>query len=406
MKKVIRETKGIYVAIFAYLAYSCVYLCRLNLSVASVDIESGKIMTEGDLGLLSSLFLVAYALGKLFLGRVGDKLPPKTMIVIGLSLSALTNLFFGMIITDVTHLFLGVIPPTYLLFALWFINGVGQSLIWGPILRIVSSKFEPQRRASVLSLLATCVGAGSILGVVVASLGISLFDDLRAGFLLPAGISLITVVLFLIIVHDNPKKDENKLPPMALLELFRDRAFLRMILPALLHGIIKDNVNVWMGLFFAKTFGLDLKSLSYYVFIIPLCTLAGRIIFLPVLKLCRNNENTVAAISLGACTVLAVLLALGTLPLWTSLICYGGIACAISMANTTILSIFPARYLERGCVSSVASYMDVVTYGGAAVGSLVFGFIVASFGYTPMFIVWSVCAFVSGIFMVHEAKIK
>lgn len=210
----------------------------------------------------------------------------------------------------------------------------------------------------------------------------------------------------MIIVHDSPAKDDKKLPPMPLLELLRDRAFIRMITPALLHGIVKDNINVWMGLFFAKTFGLDLKSLSYYVFIIPLCTLLGRIIFLPVLKLCRNNENTVAAISLGVCTVLAVLLALGTLPLWASLICYGGIACAISMANTTILSIFPARYLERGCVSSVASYMDVVTYGGAALGSLVFGFIVASFGYGPMFIVWAVCALISGIFLVHEAKIK
>jgi len=406
MKKVIRETKGIYVAIFAYLAYSCVYLCRLNLSVASVDMESAKIMTESELGLLSSLFLVAYALGKLFLGRIGDKLPPKTMIVTGLSLSALTNLFFGFIISDVTGLFLGFIPPRYILFALWFINGTAQSLIWGPILRIVSSKFEPERRASVLSLLATCVGMGSILGVVVANLGISMFDDLRAGFFLPAGIALVTAILFLIIVHDTPQKEVNKLPPMPLLELFRDRAFIRMITPALLHGIIKDNINVWMGLFFAKTFNLDLKSLSYYIFIIPLCTLAGRILFLPVLKFCRNNENTVAAISLVICTVLAGLLAMGTLPMWAALICYGGIACAISMTNTTILSIFPARYLERGCVSSVASYMDVVTYGGAALGSLVFGFIVDSFGYAPMFIVWAVCAFISGIFMVHEAKIK
>ncbi len=406
MKKITRETKGIYVAIFAYLAYSCVYLCRLNLSVASVDLKSGNIMTEGELGLLSSLFLVAYALGKLFLGRVGDKLPPKTMIVSGLALSALTNLLFGIIITDVTALFMGFIRPTHLIFLFWFVNGVAQSLIWGPVLRIVSSKFDAERRAAVMSILATCVGVGSILGVVVASFGISAFNDLRAGFFIPAGISFVTVILFIFFIHDTPRKEATKLPPMPFFELIRDRAFIRMISPALLHGVIKDNVNVWMGLFFANTFGLDLKSLSYYVFIIPVCTLAGRILFLPVLKLCRNNENTVAALSLGACSLFAILLALGTLPLWASLICYGGIACAISMTNTTILSIFPARYLERGSVSSVASYMDVVTYGGAALGSLAFGFIVDSFGYAPIFIVWAVCAFISGIFMVHEAKIK
>lgn len=386
------STRAVLIAIFSYLAYSCVYLCRLNLSVASVGIKELGLMTDSQIGILSSLFLAAYASGKLMLGRVGDKLPPKLMIVAGLSLSALTNLIFG--------LFLHELLP----FVLWLLNGFAQSLIWGPLLRIVSSNFSSERRSTVLSLMATCIGVGSILGVVVASIGITLFDTVSAGFFLPAGITVAVIILFVIFVHDAPRDENGKLPPMSIRELLSDPAFQRMTIPSFLHGVVKDNINVWMGLYFAVTFKLDLKNLAFYVFIVPLLTLLGRILFLPVLRLCRNNESLVAGLALVLSGIFSLLLALDFLPLGFALVCFGGIACMISMTNTTLLSIFPARYLERGCVSSVASYMDVLAYSGAAIGSLLFGIIVESFGYSPMFFVWLACSAVSAVILLADAK--
>lgn len=386
------STRAILIAIFSYLAYSCVYLCRLNLSVASVGIKDLGIMTDSQIGLLSSLFLAAYASGKLMLGRVGDKLPPKLLIITGLSVSAITNFIFGFFIHDLV------------LYLLWLLNGLAQSLIWGPILRIVSSNFSAERRSTVLSLMATCIGTGSILGVIVASVGISLFDTASAGFFIPAGITVVVIIFFSVFVHDAKDEKAQKLPPMPLRELLRDPAFQRMTIPSFLHGVVKDNINVWMGLYFAATFKLDLKNLAFYVFIVPLLTLLGRLLFLPTLRLCRNNESLVAGISLILSTVFSLLLALGFLPLGLALVCFSGIACMISMANTTLLSIFPARYLERGCVSSVASYMDVLSYSGAAIGSLVFGIIVESHGYSPMFFTWLVCSALSAIFLLNEAK--
>ena len=384
--------RAVLIAIFAYLGYSCVYLCRLNLSVASVGIKELGIMTDAQLGVLSSLFLGAYAFGKLVLGRIGDKLPPKVMILSGLCASAVVNLVFGFFL------------PVGVLYLLWLLNGLAQSLIWGPILRIVSSNFSAEKRSTVLSLMATCIGFGSIIGVVLASVGISAFDSVSAAFFLPAGITLVIALFFAIFVHDASQSDEKKLPPMPLKELLHEPAFRRMSIPSLFHGVIKDNINVWMGLYFASTFGLDLKKLAFYVFIVPLLTLLGRILFLPCLRACKNNENLVAGLSLVLSAVFACLLALNILPLWLSLACFGGIACMISMANTTLLSIFPSRYLERGCVSSVASYMDVLAYSGAAVGSLVFGVMVESIGYVPMFIVWLVCSAISAVVLLHEAK--
>ena len=179
-------------------------------------------MNEAELGLLSSLFLAAYAFGKIVLGRMGDKLPPKLLIISGLFLCALSNFLFSLF------------PPTSVLYILWLLNGVAQSLIWGPILRIVSSHFPKKRRALVLSALATCVGTGSILGVAAASIGISLFKSVSAAFFIPAAVAAIAGAVFLFCVHEK-EETEKKLPPMPLKELFSDSAFRRMIIPAFLQ---------------------------------------------------------------------------------------------------------------------------------------------------------------------------
>ena len=391
MTKTLKQTPATLIAILSYLAYSCVYLCRLNLSVASVLIKEQGIMNESELGALSGIFLATYAAGKLFLGRVGDKIPPKNLIVSGLFLCSFANFVFSFF------------PPTPFLYILWMLNGAAQSLIWGPILRIVSSHFEKERRATVLSFLATCIGVGSILGVFAATVGISLFKTVSAAFFLPAAITLFIAAVFFIFVHDKEDKTSAKLPPLPIKELLFDPAFRRMALPAFMHGVIKDNINVWMCLFFVSAYNLDLKNLAFYIFLVPLLTLVGRIIFLPVLRLCKNNENVTAALSLFLTAVFMIALSTGKLPLSLALICFGGSACMISMANTTLLSVFPARYLERGCVSSVASYMDVLTYSGAAIGSVVYGAVTESFGYTPMFLSWFVLALFSGILLLYKS---
>jgi len=71
------------------------------------------------------------------------------------------------------------------------------------------------------------------------------------------------------------------------------------------------------------------------------------------------------------------------------------IYAAVSVINTSMLSIFPMRFADTGNVSSVSGIMDLVTYSGAGVGSFVYGFTTKSFGYDFMFESWVVISVVS-----------
>lgn len=71
------------------------------------------------------------------------------------------------------------------------------------------------------------------------------------------------------------------------------------------------------------------------------------------------------------------------------------------MINTSILSIYPLHFLKTGNVASVSGVMDFATYLGAGVSGVIYGAVIESFGYTPMFVSWAVVSVVSIIMITN-----
>ena len=72
------------------------------------------------------------------------------------------------------------------------------------------------------------------------------------------------------------------------------------------------------------------------------------------------------------------------------------------MINTSMLSIYPIRYLASGNVASVSGIMDFATYLGGGISSVLYGILIDSFGYVPMFTSWAVISVVSIVFLKKE----
>ena len=78
-------------------AYASIYIARLNLSVASPLFEKSGMMTTMQIGLMGSVFFVIYAAGRLLNGVVGDALPAKKLLIVGLAAVAVSNLAIGLL---------------------------------------------------------------------------------------------------------------------------------------------------------------------------------------------------------------------------------------------------------------------------------------------------------------------
>lgn len=371
--------------VLAYLAYACVYVGRLNLTIATPALEDAAILDAAQIGAMGGAFFLCYALGQLANGFLGDLLPPRRMVTAGLFFAALGNLGIALL------------PPAGMIFVLWGANGVAQSMLWGPLLRMLALRYPGEAKTRMASWFSTSVGVGSILGIFLASAAVALWD-VRAAFWLPGVLTAVACGVVAWRFPDLPAASRAPKGRQLLRDLRAQCAVLRqrtlwvLMAVAALHGVIKDNLNLWVAAYFADTYALDLAALSFYVFFIPLLTLAGRMVFPFLLRCFHDDEHRVSLLAFLVVAACLCVLASGRGGMGTALAALSLIAAAISMINASLLSIYPTRFDHCGCVSTVVGLMDFMTYLGAGVSSVVYGRLLAHIGYAGMFRSWLVIA--------------
>ena len=140
-----------------YIAYLFIYVARLNLSMAAPGLRDLQILTMEQIGLLGSAFSVVYACGRLLSGILSDRIAPWKMISVGLLLCGISNICFGLF------------PPFAAILLLWGANALSQSMLWGSVLRILSSIYPENVAKKRASYMGTTSAAGNLVGILLNS---------------------------------------------------------------------------------------------------------------------------------------------------------------------------------------------------------------------------------------------
>ncbi len=402
--------------VLSYFAYASIYIARLNLTIASPVMQEQRLLTSTQVGVMGGAFFLCYSAGQLLNGFLGDLFPPRKMVTIGLLLTALGNILIGFL------------PPAGVILVLWGINGFAQSMLWGPLLRALAARFPGEKQAETASCLVSSVGVGSVLGILIAAAAIS-FQDVRFAFLLPGLIAALAgAAVFLFFRFPCPSGHTDASVPCSVSKSgsFRsiraglaDAGFSRgrfsalcsprlliLLLPAMFHGVLKDNLNLWAASYFADTYSLPLAELSFYVLAIPVLTLLGRLIYPFLLRLCRGREHTVSILSLSVTALCLIPLCLKDVAMIPAAVCLSLIAAAISVVNTSFLTVYPTRYAGCGCVSSVVGLMDFATYFGAGISSILYGRLLENDSYPLLFGSWLILTLLAVLFIIIHNHMK
>ena len=127
-----------------FIGYVGYYICRSNLSVASTLIikeHEAQGFTKETIGLIVSLGMVGYAIGKLTGGPITDSIGGKAVFLLGMIASAICTVSLG-------------IASGFMFLALfWILNRYFQALGWGALLKIVARWFSPRRQATAMGIL-------------------------------------------------------------------------------------------------------------------------------------------------------------------------------------------------------------------------------------------------------------
>ena len=163
----LRLQQGKVVALL-FAGYGALYFCRADLSVGApliVDQLSRHGMNHDDavvrIGTISSLGVLAYALGKLFLGGLGDYWGGRISFLIGLAGATVFTLQFAAG---------GTIP---LFMAAWFGNRLTQSVAWAGLIKVSSKWFDYSSYGMIIGVLSLSylvgdAAARQTMGVLIA----------------------------------------------------------------------------------------------------------------------------------------------------------------------------------------------------------------------------------------------
>lgn len=380
------KKKNIIIFLVVYIAYVSIYIARINLSMAGPDLISGKYIDTVQLGILGSVFSTIYAMGRLLNGSIGDKTPPWLMLTTGLLVAGLSNIAISFL------------PPFIGILLLWSTNAYAQSMLWSSVLCVVSELYKGEEAKQKTSLMVTSVAMGNILAIIINAFLISKFG-VKYAFLVPGALTiLLGLLVFLSTYKIKPTVLNEKKNHISIFKLIRDKEILSMSVPAFMHGVMKENISLWMTVFVVDKYFVDISTSSYYIFLIPLIGFVGRVLYPFAYKLCENRENTVSKLGFVICIVSSAILCVSKIGMFFDVMLLGFIYTAVSMINTSILSIYPLQYLKTGNVASASGVMDFATYLGGGVASAIYGGVIAAFGYIPMFASWVVISIIS-IFM-------
>ena len=138
------------IVIVLWLLYASAYYGRTCYSSAMTVIISNGIYSKTQIGLVGTAFFICYGTGQILSGIIGDKVNPFWMILTGIAGSGICC-FFMAASKSVTSMMI-----------IWGINGIAQSMLWAPLLRIFSQTINEKLREKAILNIALSLPFGTV----------------------------------------------------------------------------------------------------------------------------------------------------------------------------------------------------------------------------------------------------
>ncbi len=383
--------------------YASLYFCRADLSVATPLLiqELGKHgVSHGDaiirLGAITSLGVLAYAIGKLFLTGLGDFWGGRISFLIGLSGAAVFTVMFAS----------GLSLPLFTM--AWIGNRLTQSIAWAGLIKVSSKWFDFSSYGMIIGILSISYLVGDAASRQWMGMLIDRGYGWRALFYFAAAVAGLFLILNFFFLREsrvdaghaeakpNPlnlfaaSESRPKSVAQLLLPLMRSRAFLLVCLLSLGCTIIRETFNAWTPVYLHDYLGYSNGNAARMSGIFPG---VGAVSVLATGwlsdRLGVNGRASIMFVGLSAAA--AALLVLMTLRSSTTgsllpLFAIGTIAFCLLGPYSYLGGAFALDFGGKQAGAASSGIIDGVGYlGGAAAGYLV-ARISESFGWQGVFV--------------------
>jgi OPA family glycerol-3-phosphate transporter-like MFS transporter len=378
MKLTAEARKAILIGGLCALAYLAVYVARNILSAVTPEMIASGIFTTEAIGTMSSLFFIAYAVGQLINGLLGEKIKAAYMISGGLLLAGIATILFPLSANSLV--------ATYILYGA---TGFFLAMIYAPMTKVVAENTSPlyAPRCSLGYTFSSLFGS-PIAGLMAAVMlwGPVFFSS--GAILLVMGIVCIVVFKTLenrgVIrygVYARPKGSGGSI------RILIQHQIIRFTLISAVTGVVRTTVVFWMPTYLSQHLNFSPKAAAILFTVVTIAISAAPFITVFLYERLRHDMN----LTIRVCFILSASAFLIVFCVHQPTINIAFLILAILGANSAA-SLMWTRYCpglrDTGMVSSATGYLDFISYMAASVSSKLFSNAAASIGWGNLILIW------------------
>lgn len=384
MKKLSPKT----LAALGFLIYFTSYVTRYNYKTIIAEIVAAEGILESAASLPVTFSFLSYGIGQLISGYIGDRVSPHKLILAGLLFSSVFNILMtsGLGITVMS--------------VLWTLNGLAQSFIWPPLIKILSGSLTREEYNKTIVIVNSAGSIGTVFIHLAAPLLI-IMSGWEAVFVFSAIVGVIAIVLFssftrkaeIVTVPETNGDSDTNTKNTKLMPIVLSSGLVFICLAIIFMGLLRDGIDSWTPTYLSVTYGLPTTSSIFLSVVVPLFSILSFKITSDINRRFIKNELslaiilfTISAICTGLTVVIPVMpLSILFLSLATG--CMHGV-------NLMLVCQIPGRFAKFGKASFVSGAMNFFTYVGSAMSMWGLAKISETFGWGAVFFTCSAIAVV------------
>lgn len=365
--------------------YFMSYVSRINLSAVFVAVTESGYAAKDAVALALTVCSVTYGAGQLVSGFLGDKFKPHNLIFTGFIITALMNMAVGTIGGNSVVL-------------LWAVNGFAQSLMWPPLVKIMSDKlFEDDYKKAVVKV-SWGSSCGTIAVYLLAPFIINAFT-VRFVFVISSVLAIIMSIIVKTVFDKNAlfKVDNIVKGRVRSDEAGKSKGFSKqavvllclLMIAILCQGALRDGVTNWTPTYISEIFNLD-SSLSILTSVIlPIFSVLSFTFVSYINRKFVKNELVCAGVVFGVGAISgALLLLIGGKSVVLALVLLALLVGSMHGVNLILVCMTPAYFARYGKVSFVSGLINSSTYVGAAISTYGIALFTESFGWSKTVVLW------------------
>ncbi len=408
---------ALHLFLISWAVYFCTYMGRLNYPAVMSELI-GVHMTKSAAGWISTVFLVAYALGQLINGALAEKVSSRNMVAFGIVGAGVLNLVFPL--TD-----------SYILWLiLRFLTGLCMSMVWPSMLKSMITLMQEKDKLAYTVHISSSIAAGT-LGSYLSSSALLKWFSWKETFFLP-GFLLILIgslwfILFPLIVK-HKENDPSAAPamtvenengtvdasdpladpdhPLPLKRLWIMPCLLWALIPVILHGVIKDGVTSWVPTYLSEVFHITASFSALLTILLPIINLSGAYLAAFAYRAFKKNVFTASSLFFSLSAIFFLVLLFNRDSLILSLVCFSIVTSGMMAVNVLMITLLPLSFERVGRSATVSGGLNAIAYLGSAAGSGLIGVLSERSGWEAAILSWLVIMLASALITLISRKLQ